>query len=33
LTKKVIGELKKNMKDNAEDYKKFLENFGPIVKE
>ncbi len=33
LVKKVIGELKKTMWNKKEDYLKFLENYGQIVKE
>jgi molecular chaperone HtpG len=33
LTKKVISELKKSLKNNREDYLKFWENYGKILKE
>jgi HSP90 family molecular chaperone len=33
LTKKVLGELKKNLKNDAENYDVFLENFAPLLKE
>ncbi len=33
LTKKVISELKKTLKNNREDYLKFWENYGKILKE
>jgi molecular chaperone HtpG len=33
LTKKVISELKKSLKNSREDYLKFWENYGKILKE
>ncbi|USN57789.1 MAG: molecular chaperone HtpG [Candidatus Peribacteria bacterium] len=33
LTKKVIGEIKKVMHNNEVEYLKFLENYGPLLKE
>lgn len=33
LTKRILGELEKKIKDDKEEYKKFWDNFGPVVKE
>ena len=33
LTKRILSELEKKMNDDPENYKKFWENFGPVVKE
>jgi len=33
LTKKVISEFKKVLKNNKEDYLKFWSNYGKVVKE
>jgi molecular chaperone HtpG len=33
LTKKVISELSKTLKNNREDYVKFWSNYGKVVKE
>lgn len=33
LTKRILTELEKKMNDDPEEYKKFWDNFGPVVKE
>lgn len=33
LTKRILSELEKKMNDDPEGYKKFWENFGPVIKE
>lgn len=33
LTKRILTELEKKMNDEPEEYKKFWDNFGPVVKE
>lgn len=33
LTKRILSELEKKMNDDPENYKKFWENFGPVIKE
>jgi len=33
LTKKVLGELKKSLKNDPENYDKFLESYGTVLKE